>query len=114
MKRLSSILRQMYRMDHYVSVTSGDLKEGRRQSSDFNNTVESTLLTERAEKVTEELVERIIQGESVEDCMRSTTGRTAPDVFTGTSADLPDFTSDSGKPSEEDIDLMRRQAGQDF
>lgn len=114
MKRLGSILRQMYRMDHYVSVTSGDLKEGRRQSSDFEDTVKSTPLTERAEKVTEELVERIIQGESVEDCMRSTTGRTAS-AADDSGQPLPDFEDqDTGKPSEEDIDLMRRQAGQDF
>lgn len=114
MKRLSSILRQMYRMDHYVSVTSEDLKEGRRQSSDFEDTVRSTLLTERAEKVTEELVERIIQGESVEDCMRSTSGRTAS-AADDSGQPIPDFENpDTGKPSEEDIDLMRRQAGQDF
>lgn len=114
MKRLSSILRQMYRMDHYVSVTSGDLKKGRRQSSDFEDTVKSTPLTERAEKVTEELVERIIQGESVEDCMRSTTGRTAS-AADDSGQPLPNYEeSDHDKPSEADVDFMREQAGQDF
>ena len=119
MKRLSSILRQMYRMDHYVSVTSGDLKEGRRQSPEFENTVASMPLTDRAEKVTGELVERIIQGESVEDCMRSTTGRTDPTAPAVSAADdsgqpLHDFADQGAKTTEADIDFLRKQAGQDF
>ena len=119
MKRLSSILRQMYRMDHYVSVTSGDLKKGRRQGPEFDNTVESTLLTERADRVDETLVERIIQGESVEDCMRSTSGRTVPTAPAVSAADgsgqpLPDFADQGTKTTEADIDFLRKQAGQDF
>lgn len=119
MKRLSSILRQMYRMDHYVSVTSGDLKKGRRQGPEFDNTVESTLLTERADRVDETLVERIIQGESVEDCMRSTSGRTVPTAPAVSAADgsgqpLPDFADQGTKTTEADIDFLLKQAGQDF
>lgn len=115
MKRLSSILRQMYRMDHYVSVTSGDLKKSRGMA--FNSTETPDLFTDRAKMVDERIVECLIQGESIQDCLRSTSSHVAP---TASAADdsgqpLPDFEDqDTGKPSEEDIDLMRRQAGQDF
>lgn len=59
-------------------------------------------------------MERIIQGESVEDCMRSTTGRTAS-AADDSGQPLPNYEeSDHDKPSEADVDFMREQAGQDF
>lgn len=115
MKRLSSILRQMYRMDHYISVTSGDLKKSRGMT--FDNTVEPDLFTDRAKMVDNRIVERLIQGESIQDCLRSTSSHVAP---TASAADdsgqpLPNYEeSDHDKPSEADVDFMREQAGQDF
>ena len=46
MKKLGGILRQMYRMDHNVSVTKKDLKEARNLQ--FDNTVEPIAFSERA------------------------------------------------------------------
>lgn len=119
MKRLSSILRQMYRMDHYISVTSGDLKKSRGVT--FDSTVEQDLFTDRAQMVDERFVERIIQGESIEECMRSTSSHTAPVApaapvaVDGSGQPLPNFEDPgAGKPSEVDVDFMREQAGQDF
>lgn len=116
MKRLSSILRQMYRMDHYISVTSGDLKKSRGMT--FDSTVEQDLFTDRAQMVDERFVERIIQGESIEECMRSTSSHTAPAApvaVDGSGQPLPNFEDPgAGKPSEVDVDFMREQAGQDF
>ena len=119
MKRLSSILRQMYRMDHYISVTSGDLKKSRGMT--FDSTVEQDLFTDRAQMVDERFVERIIQGESIEECMRSTSSHTAPVApaapvaVDGSGQPLPNFEDPgAGKPSEVDVDFMREQAGQDF
>lgn len=114
MKRLSSILRQMYRMDHYISVTSGDLKKSR--GMEFDNTVEPDLFTDRAKMVDNRIVERLIQGESIQDCLRSTSSHVAP---TASAADdsgqpLPDFADQGAKTTEADIDFMREQAGQDF
>ena len=114
MKRLSSILRQMYRMDHYISVTSGDLKKSRGMA--FDNTVAPDLFTDRAKKVDNRVVERLIQGESIQDCLRSTSSHVAPVAAAdGSGQPLPDFEDqDTGKPSEEDAAFLREQAGQDF
>lgn len=114
MKRLSSILRQMYRMDHYVSVTSGDLKRSR--GMEFDSTVEPDLFTDRAKMVDNRIVERLIQGESIQDCLRSTSSHVAPVAAAdGSGQPLPNYEeSDHDKPSEADVDFMREQAGQDF
>lgn len=69
MKKLGGILRQMYRMDHNVSVTKKDLKEARNLQ--FDNTVEPIAFSERAALVDERFVERIIQGESIADCLQA-------------------------------------------
>lgn len=115
MKRLSSILRQMYRMDHYISVTSGDLKKSRGMA--FDSTETPDLFTDRAKMVDERIVERLIQGESIQDCLRSTSSHVAPTASAadGSGQPLPNFEDpDTDKPSEEDVAFMRKQAGQDF
>ena len=60
MKKLGGILRQMYRMDHNVSVTKKDLKEARNLQ--FDNTVEPIAFSERAALVMSALWSALSRG----------------------------------------------------
>lgn len=110
MKKLGGILRQMYRMDHNVSVTKKDLKEARNLQ--FDNTVEPIAFSERAALVDERFVERIIQGESIADCLQAVpVGSTGP-----LESDMGpiNFESPAGGATAEDLKILQDQTGQDW
>lgn len=109
MKRLSGLLRQMYRMNRNISVTSKELKESR--NLEFDNTVEPVAFSARAELVDERFVERIIHGESIEECIQTAplgdAVRPVPDQF--------DFGApDDGKTAQDDRAWLREQSGQNW
>lgn len=110
MKKLGGILRQMYRMDHNVSVTKKDLKEARNLQ--FDNTVEPIAFSERAALVDERFVERIIQGESIADCLQAVpVGSTGP-----LESDMGpiNFEPPAGGATAEDLKILQDQTGQDW
>ncbi len=110
MKRLSGILRHMYRMNRNISVTSKDLKESR--NLEFDNTVEPITFSARAELVDERFVERIIHGESIEECLRAAPSGTG--AF-DTGAENFDFGAPGeGKTSPDDLAWLREQSGQNW
>lgn len=110
MKKLGGVLRQMYRMDHNVSVTKKDLKEARNLQ--FDNTVEPIAFSERAALVDERFVERIIQGESIADCLQAVpVGSTGP-----LESDMGpiNFEPPAGGATAEDLKILQDQTGQDW
>ena len=101
MKKLGGILRQMYRKD---------LKEARNLQ--FDNTVEPIAFSERAALVDERFVERIIQGESIADCLQAVpVGSTGP-----LESDMGpiNFEPPAGGATAEDLKILQDQTGQDW
>lgn len=97
-------------MDHNVSVTKKDLKEARNLQ--FDNTVEPIAFSERAALVDERFVERIIQGESIADCLQAVpVGSTGP-----LESDMGpiNFEPPAGGATAEDLKILQDQTGQDW
>lgn len=70
MKSLEKVLKCMHRLDSNTSITARNLKDSR--GLEFDDTSEPVLYSERAALVDERFVERLIQGESLEKCLKET------------------------------------------
>lgn len=66
-KRLEFVLRHMQRMDSNVSITKKELRE--EMTLAFDNSTDTTVFAERAEKVDEQFVEFLIQGYTFDECL---------------------------------------------
>ena len=66
-KRMTSIIRQVHRLDSQSEITKKDYQA--QLNVGFDDTNETEAFTERADMVDEQFVEYLIQGYTMEECM---------------------------------------------
>lgn len=110
-KQIDAVLRKMYRINHFLSINGKMVRNS--LDMEFDDTNAEVDFSSRAELVDEKFVERLIQGETFEECLQkinnasklSTTGA-------GMGGGNLDFSTPVGEEydKEADMDLIRKDA----
>ena len=111
-KQIDSVLRKMYRINHYLSINGKMVKNS--LGMEFDDTNAEVDFSSRAELVDENFVERLIQGATFEECLKKVNNAAKSST---TSAGLGggmnmDFSVPAGEDynKEADFDMLRKDA----
>lgn len=113
-KQITSVLSKMYRVNHYLSINGKQVKNS--LGMQFDNTNVEVNLDARAELVDEQFVENIIQGATVEECMKKVNNASriisSGGGVTAADGSKIDFSAPDGVDYdvENDIKLLKKDA----
>lgn len=107
--QLEGVLRKMYRINHYLSINGKQVKDN--LGMEFDDTNAEVGFSSRADLVDENFVEKIIQGATVEECLKkinnaSKNSTTKAGMFDNP-GDKGDFSTDTEENYNKEADMER-------